>query len=245
MLFDRETGWAEVDVVEQCRNYLERAMSEGRLVVPPGIGYTFIGSYQNQLRAQKTLNVVLPLALWLIFMVLYGLFRRVSTALLVFSGIAVAWAGGFVLMWFYGQDWFLNVAFFETSLRSLFNVGPINLSVAVWVGFLALFGIASDNGVIMATYLNQVFDREKPHSVSLVRAAALAAGVRRIRPCLMTAATTIIALIPVLSASGRGADILVPMAIPTVGGMVAIVLTAHLVPVLYCALEEWKLRNVS
>jgi len=78
-----------------------------------------------------------------------------------------------------------------------------------------------------------------------VRAAALAAGVRRIRPCLMTAATTIIALIPVLSASGRGADILVPMAIPTVGGMVAIVSTAHLVPVLYCALEEWKLRNVS
>jgi len=245
VLFDRETGWAEVDVVEQCRDYLERAVSEGRLVVPPGIGYTFIGSYQNQLRAQKTLNVVLPLALWLIFMVLYGLFRRVSTALLVFSGIAVAWAGGFVLMWFYGQDWFLNVAFFETSLRSLFNVGPINLSVAVWVGFLALFGIASDNGVIMATYLNQVFDREKPHSVSQVRAAALAAGVRRIRPCLMTAATTIIALIPVLSASGRGADILVPMAIPTVGGMVAIVSTAHLVPVLYCALEEWKLRNVS
>ena len=245
VLFDRETGWAEVDVVEQCRDYMERAVVEGRLVVPPGISYAFIGSYQNQLRAQKTLNVLLPLSLWLIFMVLYVLFRRVSTALLVFSGIAVAWAGGFVLMWLYGQNWFLNIAFFETSLRSLFNMGPINLSVAVWVGFLALFGIASDNGVIIATYLNQVFSREKPYSVSQVRAAALAAGVRRIRPCLMTAATTIIALIPVLSASGRGADILVPMAIPTVGGMVAIALTAHLVPVLYCSLEEWKLRNVS
>ena len=114
--------------------------------------------------------------------------------------------------------------------------------MAVWVGF-GDFGIASDS-VSMATYLNQVFDRES-HIRYLRCARPPCCGCAAATSLSNDAATTIIALIPVLSASGRGADILVPMAIPTVGGMVAIVLTAHLVPVLYCALEEWKLRNVS
>jgi len=127
----------------------------------------------------------------------------------------------------------------------LFQIRPLNLSVAVWVGFLALFGIASDNGVILATYLHQTFREQQPQTVAAIRAAALEAGVRRIRPCLMTAATTILALVPVLTASGRGADIMVPMAIPTFGGMIAVVLTVQIVPVLYCAWEELKLRFVA
>lgn len=243
VLFDRKEGWAEVDVVEQCRDYLINQRATGELVIPPGVSYEFAGSYQNQLRAQKKLSVLLPLALWLIFMLLYVLFKRVSTTLLVCSGILVAWGGGFVLLWLYAQSWFLDGTLFSVSLRTLFNIEPVNLSVAVWVGFLALFGIASDNGVVVATYLRQVFAEQRPTSIEQVRAAAREAGVRRIRPCLMTAATTILALIPVLSASGRGADILVPMAIPTVGGMVAIVLTAQLVPVLYCAIEERALSR--
>ncbi len=245
VLFDKKEGRAEVDVVEQCQAYLQSEIASGRLEVPPGVSFSFSGSYQNQLRAQKKLKVVLPLALWLIFMILYLQFKRISTTLLVFSGIAVAWGGGFMLLWLYGQSWFLDGSIFGASLRALFNIEPVNLSVAVWVGFLALFGIASDNGVVMATYLRQVFAERKPVTREQVQAAALEAGLRRIRPCLMTAATTIIALVPVLSASGRGADILVPMAIPTVGGMIAVVLTAQLVPVLYCAVEEWKLRTAN
>ena len=96
--------------------------------------------------------------------------------------------------------------------------------------------------MIVATYLRQLFREQKPETVEAMRSAALAAGVRRIRPCLMTAATTILALIPVLTATGRGADLMLPMAIPTFGGMMAVVLTAPIVPVLYCAVEEWKLR---
>ncbi|MEE3259360.1 MAG: efflux RND transporter permease subunit, partial [Candidatus Latescibacterota bacterium] len=242
VLFDKKPGYAEVDVIEQCRDYLEAKRASGELALETGVSYTFAGNYENQLRAQKKLKVVLPLALLAIFLILYFQFGHVPTTLMVFSGIAVAWAGGFAMLWLYGQGWFLDFSVFDTSLRELFQIRPLNLSVAVWVGFLALFGIASDNGVIVATYLRQVFAEQKPDSVEAIRRAALAAGVRRIRPCLMTAATTILALIPVLTASGRGADIMVPMAIPTFGGMIAVVLTVQIVPVLYCALEEWKLR---
>lgn len=242
VLFDKKPGYAEVDVVEACRAHLASKRASGDLVLETGVSYTFAGSYENQLRAQKKLNVLLPLALATIFLILYFQFGNAATALMVFSGVAVAWAGGFAMLWLYGQEWFLDCSVFGTDMRALFHVRPLNLSVAVWVGFLALFGIASDNGVIAATYLGQVFRTQKPATVEAMRRAALAAGVRRIRPCLMTAATTILALIPVLTASGRGADLMLPMAIPTFGGMIAVVLTAPIVPVLYCAVEEWKLR---
>ena len=128
-------------------------------------------------------------------------------------------------------------------MRDFFQVHPINLSVAVWVGFLALFGIASDNGVIMATYLDQTFDRTKPESVQAVREATIEAGARRVRPCLMTTATTILALVPVLASTGRGSDIMVPMAIPSFGGMLIVIVTIFVVPVLYCAIREFELKE--
>ncbi|MHC5077092.1 MAG: efflux RND transporter permease subunit, partial [Planctomycetota bacterium] len=116
------------------------------------------------------------------------------------------------------------------------------LSVAVWVGFLALFGIATDNGVIMATYLDQTFLKKSPRSVEDIRGATVESGERRVRPCLMTTATTILALIPILTSTGRGSDVMVPMAIPSFGGMVINIITLFLVPVLYCAIEEFKMK---
>ena len=242
VLFDKKEGYAEVDVVEACRAELEARISGGELELPAGVSYVFAGSYENQLQAQERLRVVLPLALLTIFLILYFQFKNVPATMLVFSGILVAWSGGFIMIWLYGQDWFLDISVFGTSMRALFQVEPINLSVAVWVGFLALFGIASDNGVITATYLRQIFSRQQPSTPEAIRRAALEAGVHRVRPCLMTVATTILALLPVLTASGRGADIMVPMAIPTFGGMVFTVFTMQMVPVLYCAVEEQKLR---
>jgi len=182
--------------------------------------------------------VVLPLALFIIFLILYLQFRSISTSTLVFSGIAVAWAGGFLLIWLYGQPWFLDFTFFGTPMRELFQVHALNLSVAVWVGFLALFGIATDDGVIMGTYLEQTFARQKPATVAEIRDAVVMAGRRRVRPCLMTVATTVIALLPVLTSTGRGSDIMVPMAIPSFGGMLIVVITMFVVPVLYCLIKE-------
>ena len=241
VVFDKKPGYAEVEVVEQCLRYLDEKIAAGEFVVPKGVNYTFSGTYENQIRAQKTLAIVLPLALLIIFLILYLQFHSVSTSLLIFSGIAVAWSGGFLMIWFYAQPWFLDFDVFGVNMRGLFQMHPINLSVAIWVGFLALFGIASDDGVVMCTYLKQSFERKTPASVDETRQMVIQAGMRRIRPCLMTTATTILALIPVLTSTGRGSDIMVPMAIPSFGGMTIEILTMLVVPVLYCLIKESKI----
>jgi Cu(I)/Ag(I) efflux system membrane protein CusA/SilA len=149
------------------------------------------------------------------------------------------------LLWHYGQAWFLDFGAFGAELRELFQVHTVNLSVAVWVGFIALVGIATDDGVVMSTYLAQRFRAAPPTDIEAVRARTLEAGSRRVRPCLMTTATTILALLPVITSQGRGADIMVPMALPAVGGMTIELVTLFVVPVLYCAVEEWKLKRTG
>ena len=242
VLFDKREGYAEVDVVEDCKRYLQAKIDSEEFVVPDGVSYTFAGSYENQIRAARTLSVVVPLALFIIFLILYFQFKSTIVSLLVFSGIVVAWSGGFLMIWLYGQGWFLNFDVFGMNMRELFGVHTINLSVAIWVGFLALFGIASDDGVVMCTYLKQSFQGKKPTSVEETRRLVIAAGKRRIRPCLMTTATTILALIPVLTSTGRGSDIMVPMAIPSFGGMTIEILTMLVVPVLYSMTKEFRLQ---
>jgi Cu(I)/Ag(I) efflux system membrane protein CusA/SilA len=245
VLFDKLDGYAEVNVVENAQALIQQKIDNGELLVPKGINYQFTGTYENQLRAEKTLSVVVPLALLIIFLILYFQFRSVSTSLMVFTGIAVAFAGGFIMIWFYGQDWFLNFNFFGENLRDLFQMHTINLSVAVWVGFIALFGIATDDGVVMATYLTQTFDRNQPNTMETVRASVVEAGEKRIRPCLMTTATTILALLPVLTSTGRGSDIMIPMAIPSFGGMLIALITLLVVPVLFSWKSEWQLKKIN
>lgn len=243
VLFDKLEGYAEVNVVENAQELIQEKIDSGELIVPKGINYQFTGTYENQLRAEKTLSVVVPLALLIIFLILYFQFRSVTTSLMVFTGIAVAFAGGFLMIWFYGQDWFLNFNFFGQNLRDLFQMHTINLSVAVWVGFIALFGIATDDGVVMATYLTQTFDRNKPKTLETIRASVVEAGEKRIRPCLMTTATTILALLPILTSTGRGSDIMIPMAIPSFGGMLIALITLFVVPVLFSWKNELQLKK--
>ncbi|NQT36940.1 MAG: efflux RND transporter permease subunit [Planctomycetes bacterium] len=241
--FDKKDGFAEVDLVEACREYLDAKIRDGQLVLPAGVERpAFIGSYENQVRSEKTLLVVVPLALFLIFIILYLQFRAVSTTLLIFMGVFVACSGGFILLWLYGTPWFLDFDVFGQSMRELFQVRQYNLSVAVWVGFIALLGIATDDGVIVASYLDQSFARKKPTSIKEIREATVGAGQRRIRPCLMTTATTILALIPVLTSTGRGSDVMVPMAIPSFGGMSIELMTLFFVPVSYCTIREFRLK---
>ena len=242
VIFDKQPDLAEVDVVNLVRAHLEDQIAAGELDVPAGVSYAFAGSYENQVHAQEKLMLIVPIALAVILLILYLQFKSLSTASMIFSGVAVAFAGGFVMIWLYGQPWFLDFSVFGVSMRELFQVNPLNLSVAVWVGFLALFGIATDNGVIIGTYLEQVFKRNQPASAAEIRSAAMEAGERRIRPCLMTTATTVLALIPILTSTGRGSDVMVPMAIPSFGGMLFVVLTTIMVPVLYSAVAEWRLR---
>lgn len=245
VLFDKLKGEAEVDVVERSAAHLQRALDSGLLELPSGVSFSFAGSYENQVRASSTLAVVMPLALLLILLILYLQFREVTMSLLVFSGVFVSWAGGFLLIWLYAQPWFLDWAPFGTDLRTLFQVSPMLLSVAVWVGFLALFGIATDDGVVVATYLQQSFRERRPTNRDEVHAAVMEAGLRRVRPCVMTTATTLLALLPVLTSTGRGADIMIPMAIPSVGGMIFELMLMFLVPVLVSIVEERRLRRAQ
>lgn len=240
--FDMRAGYAEVDVVEACAEFLERGIASGELDLPAGVSYSFAGTYENQIRAQKTLAVVLPVALFFILVILYLHFRSLVNAAVVFTGVVVAWSGGFILLWLYGVDGFLDFDVFGVNMADLFQVGPKNLSVAVWVGFLALFGIATDDGVVMSTYLKQSFDRDDPESREAVRDSVVRAGKRRIRPCLMTTATTLLALLPVMTSQGRGSDVMVPMAIPSFGGMAIELVTLFVVPVLYCFAMEIRLK---
>jgi copper/silver efflux system protein len=242
VLLDKKAGFAEVTVVEDAQRYLQEKIASGELIVPAGVRYLFSGSYENQIRAEKRLALVVPLCLMAIFMILYFQFKSVATTLFVFSSISMAFAGGFMMLWLYGLDGFMDFSVFGTNMRELFQMKTYNLSVAVWVGFIALFGIATDDGVVVATYLKQSFEKHTPENVKEIRKAVLEAGMKRVRPCLMTTATTLLALLPVLTSSGRGSDIMIPMAIPSFGGMIVALITLLIVPVLY---SWWAERNVK
>ena len=243
VLLDKKEGYAEVDVVEEAQRFIQNKIDQGDLIVPSGVSYKFSGSYENQVRAEKRLAIIVPLVLAIIFLILYFQFKSVSTSLMIFSGIAMAFSGAFMMLWLYGQDWFFNFEILNTNMRDLFQMQTINLSVAVWVGFIALFGIATDDGVLMGTYLDQSFEKNKTTTLEGIRKAVVIAGQRRIKPAVMTSATTIIALLPVLTSTGRGADIMIPMAIPAFGGMIVASITYFIVPVLYCWREERKLKK--
>ena len=242
VIFDRLPDHAPIDVVNRVRNQMEQRIQEGSLQVPDGISYTFEGEFRNQQRAAERLSVVLPITLLIIFLIIYFQFRSAQVSLIVFSGIALVWSGGFILLWLYGENWFFNFSVLGVEIRDFFQMGTINLSVAVWVGFLALFGIAVDNGVVMATYLEQLFERKKPNGRESIYATAIEAGMRRVRPCLMTTGTTILALLPILTSPGKGSEIMIPMAIPIFGGMFVQILTLLLVPLLYAIWKENSLK---
>ncbi len=245
VIFDKKPGHAEVNVVEDADRYLKGKIGSGELKLPPNISFWFTGSYENQVRSEKTMMIVIPGTLLVVFLILYFQFHSIPTSLNVFSGIFVAWSGGFLLIWLYGQPWFLDFTIFGVNMRDLFQVRTYNLSVAVWVGFLALFGIATNNGVIYSTYLDQVFAEHEARSVQEIREATIEAALKRIRPALMTAACAILALIPVLTSTGRGSDVMVPMALPTFGGMLLTTITVFVVPVIYCWEKEIQFRRRS
>jgi copper/silver efflux system protein len=243
VIFDKLEGKAEVDVVEEAAKILKDKINSGEITLPPGVTYKFTGNYENQIRATKRLAIVIPISLIVIFLLLFFQFRTITASFIHFSGVFVAISGGFIMLWLYGQDWFMNFPVAGLNLRDMFQMHTINLSVAVWVGFIALFGIATNDGVIMGTYIHQVFEDKKPATVSDVREAVVMAGKKRVRPAMMTTAVAVIALLPVLSSTGKGADIMVPMAIPMFGGMVIQVMTVFVVPLFQSIWREGEVKR--
>jgi Cu(I)/Ag(I) efflux system membrane protein CusA/SilA len=242
VIFDKMEAKAEVEVVKEANMIIKEKIDSGVIKLPPGVTYKFAGNYENQLRAAKRLAIVVPISLIMIFLLLFFQFRTITASFIHFSGVFVAFAGGFIMLWLYGQQWFMNFSVSGLNLRDMFQMHTINLSVAVWVGFIALFGIATNDGVIMGTYIHQVFENLKPKTIHDVREAVVTAGKKRIRPAMMTTAVAVIALLPVLSSTGKGADIMVPMAIPMFGGMIIQVMTVFVVPLFQSMWREHEIH---
>lgn len=208
----------EVSVVQDAEAVLQQALTDGRLSLPPGYYWEWSGQFENQVRAIARMRILIPVTLGIMFVMLYIGFSRWWIAPVIFFGVLVSASGGFIMLSLWG----------------------VNLSVAVWVGFLVLFGVVDDDGVVMATYLEGAFQNRSFASRKEIREAVLDAGLKRIRPCLMTTATTVIGLMPIFWATGRGADVMKPMAIPSVGGMLVSLITLFIVPCVFCAVEEKK-----
>ncbi|MBB3205037.1 Cu(I)/Ag(I) efflux system membrane protein CusA/SilA [Rhodopirellula rubra] len=208
-------------IEEQLRNAQSLPPSDpNRLSLPAGYSLEAVGSFRNQIEANLRLMWIIPLVICINLLLIYMEFRNFSISLAVFSGIPVAFAGGMIAVATMG----------------------VELNTAVWVGFIALFGLAVDDGVVMATYIHQLLKKRKVQSVEDIRNTVYEAGLKRIRPCMMTTVTTLAALVPVLIATGRGADVARAMAIPVFGGMLAEPFTSFIVPTLYCGYLELKMR---
>jgi len=245
VIFDKIEGKAEVNVVREADEILKEKISSGEINLPKGVSYTFAGNYEQQARAQSRLLIVIPLSLLAILLVLYFQFKTVTASLIHFSGVFVAFAGGFILLWLYGEPWFMDFNIGPTNMRDLFQMHTINLSIAVWVGFIALFGIATDDGVLMGTYIHDAFLERNPQTKDDIRETVIYAGLKRVRPAAMTTATTLIALLPVFTSTGKGAEIMIPMAIPTFGGMLIQSMTMFVVPVFQCWWREYAIRKTG
>ncbi|MHC5201804.1 efflux RND transporter permease subunit [Myroides sp. LJL119] len=243
VIFDKVANISEVDAVNTAKDYLQQKIDQGQITLPKGVSYEFAGNYQQQERASARLLVVIPMSLLAILLILYFQFRTITASLIHFSGVFVAFAGGFILLWLYSQPWFMNFFVGQVNMRDLFQIHPINLSIAVWVGFIALFGLATNDGVLMGTYIHDTFQKTDPKTKQEIREAVVYAGLKRVRPAAMTTATALIALLPVLTSTGKGAEIMVPMAIPTFGGMLIQSMTMFVVPVFQCMWREWAIKK--
>jgi len=207
-----------VGFVEEASKLVAKKMA-GKL--PPGYSIQWSGQFENQVRARKRLSVLVPISLFINYMLIFMNFKSHRKALTIFTAIPVTLAGGILLLAIYGY----------------------NFSVAVWVGFIALFGIAVDDGVLITTYLHQVFAERKPKTKQEIIEATVYAGKARIRPAFMTTITTILALLPIFLFGGTGKEVMRPMAIPSFGGMIIEMISWFIVPTIYSWFEEKKLHK--
>jgi Cu(I)/Ag(I) efflux system membrane protein CusA/SilA len=237
----RDEGSVMEDVLRRVSDWRAEEVRAGRPdPVPEGVSVEPAGRYESQIRARERLLVLIPICLGVIFFLLYLNFRDWPTVLNVFAAAPVTIAGGLILLWAYPQIWDLLHA---VGLAARPSTGPIHLTVAVAVGFIALLGIATDDGVVMATYLKQSFGKRKVRGIEEIRDRVIEAGLRRARPCLMTTVTTILALAPILVSTGTGSDVAQPMAVPVVGGMIVELISLFIVPCVFSWVKETKWRR--
>ncbi len=217
----RADGRGEVEVITDADTVLRRAIDEQRITLPAGVTWRWVGRYEQQVKAANTMRWVLlaSVAIMLVLIVI-GTRSWLVTGIIVGANLSVTTAGGFIAVWLAGAE----------------------LTTAVAVGFLVLLGVMFNDGILLGTYLHDQF-KTLPKDVADAHRKVYLAGVRRRRPALMTNCTTLLALIPVLWSDGRGAEVMRPMVLPVIGGMIADLISLFSVPVFYAWFWEWRLRR--
>ena len=223
------TGYVYIDLnTTDYGGFVDQAskMLRQKLQLPAGYTYQWSGEYEFQLRAKERMKIILPVVFFVIFLLLYMVFHNLTEAMVLIFPTFYAMTGGLILQWLLGY----------------------NFSVAVWVGYIALFGIAVETGVVMVVYLHESLDKriasDRPLTDADIHEAAIEGAVHRLRPKLMTVSAVLASLIPILWASGIGSDVMKPIAAPMVGGMITS--TIHvliLVPVFFVLMNERALRR--
>lgn len=223
------TGYVYIDLnTKDYGGFVQQAsqMLSQKLKLPVGYTYQWSGEYEFELRAEERLKLIMPVVFFIIFLLLYMVFRSVMEAFILIVPTVYALTGGLILQWLLGY----------------------NFSVAVWVGYIALFGIAVETGVVMVVYLHEALDRRVASGRKIVDAdveeAAIEGAVQRLRPKLMTVCAVLASLIPILWESGIGSDVMKPIAAPIVGGMITSTINVLiLVPVFFVMMKQRALKR--
>ncbi|HXW63191.1 MAG TPA: CusA/CzcA family heavy metal efflux RND transporter [Candidatus Acidoferrales bacterium] len=223
------TGYIYIDLnTNDYSGFVKKAsdLLRGKLTLPPGFTYKWSGEYEFQMRAKQRLKLILPVVFFVIFLILYMVFHSVGEAAILIFPTVYALTGGLILQ----------------------RILHFNFSVAVWVGYIALFGIAVETGVVMVVYLHESLNHRLQAGAGLrkqdIEAGVMEGAVQRLRPKLMTVSVVLASLIPILLETGVGSDVMKPIAAPIVGGMItSTIAVLILVPVLFALMKEHALRR--
>ncbi len=214
-------GRGEMEVVAAADARLRAALAEGRLELPPGATFRWVGRYEQKVKADAALRGIIAGSFAVMVVLIYvGTRSWLITGVILFANATVTTAGGFFFVWLWGAE----------------------LTTAVAIGFLVLLGVMFNDGILLGTYLQEKF-RTHPGTMDEVHRRVFEAGLRRRRPAIMTNATTLLSLVPVLWAAGRGSELMVPMVLPVVGGMVFDIVSLFSVPVFYTWYWERRLAR--
>jgi Cu(I)/Ag(I) efflux system membrane protein CusA/SilA len=216
-------GRGEVEVVQDANARLLAALDRGELTLPPGATFKWVGRYEQKLKADATMRWVISASMAVMVVLIYiGTRSWLITAIIILCNATVTTAGGFFFVWWWGAE----------------------LTTAVVVGFLVLLGVMFNDGILLGTYIQEQF-KTPPRDVDEVHRRVFIAGLRRRRPAIMTNATTLLSLIPVLWATGRGSEVMTPMVLPVVGGMIFDIVSLFSVPIFFSWYWERKLARES
>jgi Cu(I)/Ag(I) efflux system membrane protein CusA/SilA len=216
-------GRGEVEVVRDADTRLRAALADGRLELPAGATFRWVGRYEQKLKADAALRWIIAVSMAVMVVLIYvGTRSWLITGIILLCNATVTTAGGFFFVWLWDAE----------------------MTTAVVVGFLVLLGVMFNDGILLGTYIQEQF-KVLPRTVAEVHERVFRAGLRRRRPAIMTNATTMLSLIPVLWSTGRGSELMIPMVLPVVGGMVFDIVSLFSVPVFFTWYWERRLARES